>query len=78
MQKAAASILKADEVIVEGRFCLNLDPPGQKSSSEILSRSVHPQVRLVEKNPDYAVMEITCSCGSKIRIRCDYDITATP
>ncbi|HOK96102.1 MAG TPA: hypothetical protein PK052_00090 [Anaerohalosphaeraceae bacterium] len=73
MQKTAASIVKANDVIVEGRFCLNINQPGPESESS--HRSVLPQVRLLEKNTDYAVIEITCGCGSKIRLRCDYDAT---
>jgi hypothetical protein len=29
-------------------------------------------VRIAESNSEFAVLEITCSCGSKINVRCEY------
>jgi len=29
------------------------------------------QVRIVERHDEYAVLEVTCSCGSKLYVRCE-------
>jgi len=29
-------------------------------------------VRIVESQPEFAVIEITCSCGTGIYLRCEY------
>ncbi len=34
------------------------------------------QARIVESNTDYAVIEVTCSCGQKSHIQCNYVNTA--
>ncbi|MHC4748205.1 MAG: hypothetical protein ACYS18_12960, partial [Planctomycetota bacterium] len=34
--------------------------------------SVQPQARILESRPDFAVIEITCSCGKKTNLRCEY------
>ena len=30
------------------------------------------QVQIVERHDDYTVLEVTCSCGSKIYVRCEH------
>ena len=30
------------------------------------------QARIVESNTDYAIIEVTCSCGQKSHIQCNY------
>jgi hypothetical protein len=30
------------------------------------------QARIIESNADYAIIEITCACGTKSHIQCNY------
>ena len=73
MEKAAGRILKNHNVKMEGLFRLKAGPTpqssGRKKSGEASSP---PQVRVVEKHPEFAVVEVTCSCGEKTDIRCEY------
>ena len=71
MLQSTNRILKSDEVDVEGRLTLelgNVQPQGQNKN--------HPagvaKVRILENQNEYAVMEVTCCCGRKTVIRCDY------
>jgi hypothetical protein len=78
MIKATARILRADTVKVQGRLSLDLTqahahPPAAKSAT-----SVQPQVRILENHPDFAVIEITCSCGTKTNLRCEYAAAESP
>ncbi len=34
--------------------------------------SAGPQARLVESNAEYAIIEVTCTCGTKNYIQCSY------
>jgi hypothetical protein len=38
---------------------------------------VAPQARIVENHPKFADIEITCSCGTKTYVRCEYIDTQT-
>lgn len=80
MSKITGHILKSDEVKLEGRFRLDLaqvqsqkgGPKGQSPAPKI------PQVRIVENNPEFADIEITCSCGIKTHLKCEYAATQVP
>ncbi|MHC4475160.1 MAG: hypothetical protein ACYTEL_05930 [Planctomycetota bacterium] len=71
MVKALGRILKDSEVKVEGKVCLDAvrpapGPPPDESPAAV------PTVRLVENDAEFAVIEVTCSCGSKTIVRCEY------
>lgn len=34
--------------------------------------AVAQQARIVESNNEYAIIEVTCSCGSKAFVQCNY------
>jgi len=73
MRKTTGRILKADNIKMEGQFHLALDqsamgpPPGQTSTA-----MATPMACIVENYPEFAVVEITCSCGTKTRLKCEY------
>jgi len=78
MPKLAGRILKADDIKLEGQFHLDIAQtrPGlQKGNSAVLST---PQAVIVENHPEFAVIEVTCCCGSKTHIRCDYAAARVP
>ncbi len=77
MPKLAGRILKADDIKLEGQFHLDVAQQGpiqQKEKSAVLST---PQVRIMENNSEFAVIEVTCCCGSKTYLRCDYAAAQT-
>ena len=69
MEKAAGRILKNRNVKMEGRFHLDARQTPQGSGRK---KNGAAQVRIVEKHPEFAVVEVTCSCGEKTEIRCEY------
>ena len=73
MTKTETNILKSSDVKIEGRFHLNVDPGPRPAPPQRKNRDLPPQVRIVEKHPEFAVLELTCSCGNKSYIRCEYD-----
>jgi hypothetical protein len=72
MEKTAGRILRGNEVKLEGSFRLDA---GQVSPGMPRERNVNlssAQVNIVENQPEFAVIEVTCSCGAKTHIRCEY------
>lgn len=72
MTQTAAKILKSSDVEIDGRFQIGVgtagtsQPPGRKPAAGV------PQVRIVERQGDFAVIEFACSCGQKTRIKCGF------
>jgi hypothetical protein len=72
MEGVQGRVLKADHVELEGQFHLDVaqPQPGQAKAKNVTSAT--PQVSIVESQPEFAVIEITCSCGTKTYLRCQY------
>jgi len=67
MAEAVGRILKSEEVKLEGRIQLNAARP---RSSTRPRRAA--QARIVENHPEFAIIEITCCCGARTYLRCEY------
>jgi len=72
MHRKMKHVLKSDEVELQGSCRLNTS---QKKPS--LSKDVHPtqamqQVRIVESHPEFTIIEVTCCCGEKTFLKCEY------
>jgi hypothetical protein len=73
MVKVAGHILKGHSVKFEGQFRLDMAQAGKGQPPKWeKTASAGPQVRILENNPEYAVIEITCSCGTQTRLKCEY------
>ena len=72
MGKTASRILKGSDVKLEGRFTLDIAQPEPGRPKQSGTALAEPQVRIVENQPEFAVIEITCSCGTGMYLRCEY------
>jgi hypothetical protein len=72
MIRTAGRIIKSDNVKLEGQFHLDVEKGGLDLPKQQVAASSAPQVRILENHPQYAVIEVTCSCGSKISLKCEY------
>lgn len=72
MIKAAGRILKSNDVKLEGQFHLDIAHAGSNLPKQQVAGSSAPQVRILENHPEYAVIEVTCSCGTKMSLKCEY------
>lgn len=78
MTNTTGRILKSSEVNLQGRVVLdNFQTPqntaeakGRDSGSQSLSA---PKVRIVENCAEFAIIEITCPCGTKTNVKCEYN-----
>jgi len=75
MTTTAGRILKSDDVKLEGQYHLEV----MKGGSSLPAHShqgdgvlAEPQVRIAENHPEFAIIEITCSCGTTMQLRCEY------
>jgi len=72
MAKTTGHVLKANDVKLEGRLHLDLaNTPGKlaKDKNTILPA---PEVCIAENQQEFAVIEVTCWCGRKIYLKCEY------
>ncbi|HBG26581.1 MAG: hypothetical protein A2Y10_16225 [Planctomycetes bacterium GWF2_41_51] len=76
MEKSTARILKSSDVRLDGTFHLENNLQQQQPQKPKNSASVPIQARIVESQPQFAVIEVICSCGTKTHIRCEYKAPA--
>ncbi len=71
-------VLKNNEVQLAGSFQLNMGKAGptRPTASQPESKSV--RVRLAETHPEFAIVEVTCSCGQITLVRCEYAAVEAP
>ncbi|TSA56511.1 MAG: hypothetical protein D4R45_00675 [Planctomycetaceae bacterium] len=72
MIRTAGRILKSNDVKLEGQFHLDAANAGSGSPKQQVVPLSAPQVRILENHPEYAVIEVTCSCGTKMSLKCEY------
>ena len=75
MTRTSPKILKATDVELQGRFQLSAPQPGTAAATAAKPMTTQPAANIIENTTDFAVIELTCSCGQKTQIRCEY---ATP
>ena len=80
MLETSGRILKKDDVELDGQYQLDLGPGKFETPdpAHIHTPVSEPQARIVENQPEYAVIEVTCSCGAKVCVRCEYSNDEMP
>jgi hypothetical protein len=64
-------ILKSDSIKIEGVQKISHQSQNSSRSGSSLNNGQF-NAEIIQKEPDFAIIEITCSCGEKAQIRCDY------
>ncbi|UCG46220.1 MAG: hypothetical protein JSU94_12020 [Phycisphaerales bacterium] len=72
MVRTGGNILKSTDVEMTGRFLLEIQALPPSSQSEKLPAPGIPEARIVENHPEFVVLEITCACGRKSYVKCEY------
>ena len=67
MKSTTGNVLRADHVKLEGQLQLDLLTPNAQNTA-----SAAPKARILENQPEFAIIEITCPCGTKTNLRCQY------
>jgi hypothetical protein len=73
----SARIIKGSNVKLEGTFRLDTGMPRSSAAKEPPVSSASQaaqgvQARIIESNPQYAIIEVVCTCGTRTQIRCEY------
>ena len=72
MGKTVGRIIRKGDVKVEGVFQLGTTRSATSNSNARVTHSVKPSASVIETNPEFAIIEITCSCGTKTSVKCEY------
>ena len=72
MASSQKNIIKSNEVRMEGQFTISANQSVPRPAGGQGSLSAPVQVRIVDNQAEFAVVEVTCSCGKKTNIRCQY------
>ena len=80
MVKTSGRILKSEDVVFGGQYHLGMGRVqiDRDASPQKNAVSAPAQVCILENHPDYAVLEVTCACGTKMCLRCEYTRSGTP
>lgn len=65
-------LLKTSEVQFAEPLQLSLDPAAAPPTGATPADSQPARIRIAENHPEYALVEVTCSCGKTTYVRCDY------
>jgi hypothetical protein len=63
-------ILKRDSIQVEGRFSLERGIP--RPGIEVVEGQ--DQARIIEQQDGFSIIELVCTCGRKMQIRCEHPV----
>lgn len=72
MPKMIRRVLKARQVQCQGSFSLDLDPKATPKAGGSPHASAPARIRIAENHPQFALVEVTCSCGKTTFVRCEY------
>jgi hypothetical protein len=73
MAQTTGRILKGNQVNIEGKYQLGLSQANHSSPENMNTMLKSPQVRIIENNAGYVVIQVTCSCGEQITLRGEYN-----
>lgn len=80
MTRTSGRILKSQRVTLEGQYRLEVPQggSGKAAPQQQKAASVPAQARILESHPEYVVIEVACSCGTKMALKCEYAGAQTP
>jgi hypothetical protein len=80
MEKTTSHIIKGDQVQLEGAFQLDTTLLAPQSAKKVpMQKSAMPvQAIVIEQNNEFTIVEVTCSCGKKIPLKCIYANQSQP
>jgi hypothetical protein len=71
MANGTGRIIKGKNVEFKGQVRVGVLETAPSQPKE-KSAAGEPTVRIVESHPEFAIIELTCSCGTRTHLRCEY------
>jgi hypothetical protein len=76
MISRAVRVIKAEQVVVNGSVRLEIGggaPVRTEPSAQAGTFADVPQeARIIESNNEYVIIEVTCGCGRKSHVQCNF------
>ena len=72
MDDGTTSTMNPTAVVTAARIRVSDDPIRVGAPSVVLAHG-EPKIQLIREDGTVRAIDITCGCGEKIRIRCDYN-----
>ena len=77
MESLAGYILKSDDVKLQGHVKLGPVQPNESAvegnRGNFGNPCGEPRVTIVQNHHEFAIVEVTCTCGKTTYIKCQYD-----
>ena len=65
-------VVKANQVRLEEPVRLSIGGTSTPQHPGTAATDVPARIRVTQSNPDFAVLEVICSCGRVIQVHCEY------
>lgn len=75
MTVTQSRILKNDSITVKGTHKISHKTSHSSADAAAPANKGEPKAEIIQKEPAFAIIEVTCNCGKKIQLRCDYSST---
>jgi hypothetical protein len=72
MSVTQSRILKNDSITVKGTHKISHKASTPAAGAGTAANKTQPKAEIIQKEPDFAIIEVTCGCGQKVQLRCDY------
>ncbi len=73
MEQTVKRILKSGDIELGGKFHLDAaSVQHNHGKPRTVNGAAAAGVKIIENNPDFAVIEFACACGLKTLIKCQY------
>jgi hypothetical protein len=81
MTNTTGRILKSSEVNLQGRVVLdNFQTPQNAAGAKVRDANSQlfaaPKARVIQNCAEFAIIEITCPCGTKTNVKCEYNTSS--
>lgn len=73
MKQSTGKILKSDQVNIDGKYKLEFSHGNHCSPVSMNTTLRKPQVKIIENNEGYVVIQVICSCGQQINLKGEYN-----
>jgi len=80
MTRTAGRVLKSQDIELEGQYRLDMTQGGStRAALQQPGAGAGPaRACILENHTDHALIEVTCSCGTRMILKCDYAGAQTP
>jgi hypothetical protein len=73
MMQTMNRVLKSGEVEIDGRCNLDIGRSVSPVQAGKSNAGAAAKAKILDNNNEYTLIELTCSCGQKTIVRCEYD-----